>query len=353
MSRRFLGVALVAACAIPVAAPPAASAKTAPPAVTVMTRNLYLGADLIPLATQPNAAAFEQAAAQRLQTVQGNDFAMRAKGIAAEIAAKKPDLVGLQEAAVWYRSPDGVKDGGATQSTQLIYDSVAELQKQLAARYAPYTLVRKRPWFDFEAPTSLGFDVRLVQQDAILVRKGSRVRISRSFDGGYAKTFDVTTFAGLARSRRGWVGADAKVGNRSFRFVTTHLEAYSPDIANTQMKQLLARTLASKKRQTILVGDFNSDPKTAGSDRGASRTPSAYGTALDAGFFNLLPRRETCCEPEDLHKTGKLDQWIDHIIVRPKLRVVRSSIVGNRTSDRVGGLWPSDHAGIAATLRLR
>jgi hypothetical protein len=35
------------------------------------------------------------------------------------------------------------------------------------------------------------------------------------------------------------------------------------------------------------------------------------------------------------------------------VRRIRSSIVGARASERVGGLWPSDHAGVVATLRLR
>ncbi len=137
--------------------------------------------------------------------------------------------------------------------------------------------------------------------------------------------------------------------------MTTHLEAYSDEIADAQMRQLLGKVLTSRTRQTILVGDFNSDPKKAKPDaRGTTRTPNAYGTALSKGFFNPLPRRETCCFGEDLHSTAeKLDSWIDHIVVRPRIRAVRSAIVGSRASDRVGGLWPSDHAGITATLRLK
>jgi endonuclease/exonuclease/phosphatase family metal-dependent hydrolase len=358
MSPRKWGAALVIGCAlVPVAAPAPAPAKSSKDRdLKVMTRNLYLGADLIPLATSPDLASFEQAAAQRFRTVQANDFATRAKGLAAEIAKQKPDVIGLQEAAVWKRSADGVKDGAATPADQVVYDSVAVLEKELRARGQSYEVAVIRPWFDFEAPTALGFDVRLTQQDAVMVRtgKGAKVRVGKTFKGGFTKTFDVPTKAGLARSARGWAGIDAKLGKRRFRFVTTHLEAYSPAIADTQMKQLLRKTLASKGTQTILVGDFNSDPKTsAGDDRGADRAPSAYGTALDAGFFNLLPRRETCCFPEDVHGNGKLDSWIDHIVVRPKVTVVRSAIVGSKPSERVGGLWPSDHAGIAATLRLK
>lgn len=349
MSHGSLRAALLGAGALLVLAAPAAQAASTPNRdVKVMTRNLYLGADLIPLAVQPDLATFEQAAAVRFQTVLKNDFPTRATAIAAEIAREKPDLIGLQEAAVWKKSPDGVKDGNATPATELVYDSVAELSKALKARKLSYKVVVKRAWFDYEAPTALGHDVRLTQQDVVLARtgKGARVRLGRSFQGGFDDTFDAPTQVGLARSPRGWVGVDAKIGGRGFRFVTTHLEAYSAEIATKQMQQLLKESLASRTRQSILVGDFNSDPKDA--------APSAYRTALDAGFFNPFPRRATCCFDEDLTQTTKkLSTWIDHVIVRPRAKLLRSRIVGAGTGDRRGGLWPSDHAGIAGTLRLK
>jgi endonuclease/exonuclease/phosphatase family metal-dependent hydrolase len=355
MSHRRLGAALIAACvALPLCVPATSSAGTNSRDIKVMTRNLYLGADLIPLATQPDRPTFEQAAAERFRTVLRNDFATRAKAIAQEIRRTKPDLIGLQEAARWLRGADGVKDGPTTPATQVVYDSTDILRRELRALGQQYRVAGARDWFDYEAPTALNHDVRLIQRDVILVRENSRVRVRRSFRGGFRDTFDPPTVVGTARQLRGWVGVDARLGERRFRFVTTHLEAYDPAIGDKQMKQLLAGPLKSKRRQSILVGDFNSDPKTGGQDsRGAQRAPSAYRTVLDADFVNPLPRRETCCFPEDLSTTSQLDSWIDHIVVRPRARVVRSSIVGSRTANRVGGLWPSDHAGIFATLRLR
>jgi endonuclease/exonuclease/phosphatase family metal-dependent hydrolase len=357
MSHRRLGAALLAACAaLPLTVPAVASAGSSSRDrdVKVMTRNLYLGADLIPLATQPDQATFEQAAAARFQTVLRNDFPTRAKSIAREIRRHRPDLIGLQEAARWLRGPDGVKDGPTTPATQLVYDSTDTLLRELRALGLRYRVVRSRDWFDYEAPTALNHDVRLIQRDVILIREGSRVRAGRTFARGFRDTFDPPTVVGTARQLRGYVGVDARLGNRRFRFVTTHLEAYDPAIGEKQMQQLLRNELRSKRRASILVGDFNSDPKTGGEDsRGAQRAPSAYNEAIDADFVNPLPRRETCCFPEDLHNTARLDSWIDHIVVRPRMRVVRSAIVGTRSSERRGGLWPSDHAGIAATLRLR
>src|SRR3954465_9599534 len=344
-SRRAAAL-LAALCAV-AALPAPASAKKQD--LKVMTRNVYLGADLIPLASAGDEAAFEQAAAQRFQTVQNNDFPARAKLIAAELRKAKPDLVGVQEATTWRRGADGVKDGSQTPATRVVYDSATELLKALKAAGAPYRLVVQRPWFDFEAPTALGYDVRITQRDVILLRKGSKVKIRKRFKGGFAHHFDPPTVRGPAPELRGWVGVDGTLAKRKFRFVSTHLEAYSPAVADQQMQELLKKSgpLGSKKRRSILVGDFNSAPGTNANDRGTARDANAYYSAIDAGFRNPLPKRKTCCFAEDLHSTAnRLETWIDHVLVRPKIKAVKSGIVGTR---QVGGLYPSDHAGIFAT----
>ena len=318
-----------------------------------MSRNVYLGADLIPLAAAADQPAFEQAAAQRFQTVQSNDFPTRAKALAAEIRKAKPDIIGVQEATIWRRGADGVKDGSTTPATQVFYDSSKELQKALKAIGSPYKEVVGRDWFDFEAPTALGYDIRVTQRDVILVRKGSKMKVRKTFRGGFTDHFDPPTPVGVARQLRGWVGVDGTLAKKKFRFASTHLEAYSPAIANQQMQQLLKTggPLGSRKRRSILVGDFNSAPAGNANDRGTQRDANAYYSAIDAGFRNPLPKRRTCCFAEDLHTTAKpLETWIDHVLVRPRIKALRSGIVGTK---QVGGLYPSDHAGITATLRLK
>jgi hypothetical protein len=354
---RPLALLLAAGAALGLASPALAASKKAERAdLDVMVRNWYLGADLIPLAGAKDMAEFEQAAAQRFQTVQANDFTKRAAALAAEVAKHKPDLIGVQEAAVWKRSPDGVKDGMATAASITVYDSVTVMQEALRKRGLSYRVVVKRAWFDYEAPTALGHDVRLTQQDVVLVRSGKGakkgLKLGRSFKGGFRDVLTVPTQAGPAASPRGWVGVDGSLNGRKFRFTTTHLEAYSPEIGDKQMAQLLAGPAKSRKTLQLLVGDFNSDPKTAGTDdRGAERKPNAYQTAIGAGFHNPLPRRNTCCFAETLTQTNEsLDSWIDHAVTRPKVKVLRSSRIGTR---QVGGMYPSDHAGIVARLRLR
>ena len=295
--RRAVAALLVAlsACAV---VPAAASAKKQD--LKVMTRNLYLGADIIPLAAAQDEASFEQAAAQRFQTVQNNNFPARAKLVAAEIKKAKPDLVGLQEATTWRRGPDGVKDGPATPATQVVYDSTKELLKALKQAKAPYKVVVKRDWFDFEAPTALGYDVRITQTDVILARKGSKVKLGKSFKGGYKNHFDPPTVRGVAPELRGWVGVDATLAKHKFRFVSTHLEAYSADIANKQMQELLTGygPLSSKKRASILVGDFNSpaEPtrtRTPTSRRSRPASPTRSRSAARAASLRTCTARPT------------------------------------------------------------
>ena len=287
--------ALLVALSALVALPAAASAKKQD--LKVMARNVYLGADLIPLASAPDKAAFEQAAGQRFQTVQNNDFPRRAKALAAEIKKAKPDIIGVQEATIWRRGADGIKDGSATPATQVVYDSSKELQKALRAAGTPYREAVGRTWFDFEAPTALNYDVRVTQRDVILVRSGSKMKVRKTFRGGFSNILRVPTQVGVAEQKRGWVGLDGTLAKKKFRFVSTHLEAYSAQTADQQMQELLKSSgpLGSKKRQTILVGDFNSAPGANSNERGTNRDASAYYSAIERGFRNLLPQRKTCC----------------------------------------------------------
>src|SRR3954454_7518776 len=89
------------------ALPSAAGAAPRHTDVTVMTRNLFLGADLIPLAVSTPGAEFEHAAGDVLRQVTGSEPNERMTLIAREIARAKPDLVGLQELTLWRTGPKG------------------------------------------------------------------------------------------------------------------------------------------------------------------------------------------------------------------------------------------------------
>jgi hypothetical protein len=46
-------------------------------------------------------------------------------------------------------------------------------------------------------------------------------------------------------------------------------------------------------------------------------------------------------------------QGVDLMLIRGQIDVRSIQLVGDQSSDRVNGLWPSDHAVIVTTLQLR
>jgi hypothetical protein len=85
--------------------------------------------------------------------VQANDFPARAQVIADEIAAAKPDLVGLQEATL-YRT-DVPPDGPATPAETLAYDFSELLVDARAQRGLSYEPVSTFKGTDIELPAGL------------------------------------------------------------------------------------------------------------------------------------------------------------------------------------------------------
>src|SRR5260370_35209755 len=88
--------------------------------------------------------------------------AERAAAMAREIASQRPDLVALQEASV-------LRTGSGGPATTVRSDLLQSLLDALAGLGQPYVAVAIFPGFDPQAPSPLGFDVRLTTQDAILV----------------------------------------------------------------------------------------------------------------------------------------------------------------------------------------
>jgi hypothetical protein len=90
------------------------------------------------------------------------------------------------------------------------------------------------------------------------------------------------------------------------------------------------------------------------------RTLATYKAAIDAGFTDAwLEARMadpgfTCCQNANLsNATTGLNQRIDLVLLRGITTVSDVRLVGNKPSDKTpSGLWPSDHAGLAMTLRI-
>lgn len=326
---------------------PAEAAERRATDVTVMTRNVYLGADITKPVLAQTQAEFEQANADLLAEVQRTDFPARAKLLAREIHRARAHLVGLQEVALWRRSPQGVKDGTATPARVVIQDFLKLLRAELRRLGASYRVARVTTEFDYEAPTALGYDARLTIRDVILARSDVRRRNAR--DGNYRAKTEVQTAGGEVAITRGWNSVDATVGRARLRFVNTHLEAFGAQVRERQAKELVGRRGPMRtKLPIVLAGDLNSDRRAK-----APEDRLAYRAVTRAGFVRRATSRHACCNPPELtNPKPAFDHTVDHILTEPRLPLRRSYVTGN-TVRTPSGLWPSDHGGIVSVLRFR
>ena len=101
INRRLCSVAVMPILAVLLVAPSVsaqASSTVDRQRVSVMTRNLYLGADLTPVLSAANPIT---GIVSVVNAVAATDPAARMAAVAREIAARHPLLVGLQEVASW------------------------------------------------------------------------------------------------------------------------------------------------------------------------------------------------------------------------------------------------------------
>jgi endonuclease/exonuclease/phosphatase family metal-dependent hydrolase len=328
----------------------AGEAKRSPITVRVMTRNLYLGANLDAILQAKSFGEAYAAVEKDWQDVQANDFPTRARAIAREIAAARPDFVGLQELSL-YRTQTPA-DFTVTPATTVALDYAKELRQALAARKLRYRFLAIGKATDAELPSGdpPKQDIRLTIRDGLLVRIDKQIKIRRVRTGLYKTTTPL--FGGLVTAKRGWVLADATVGGRTFRVITTHLESFNDTSQVAQGKELAAPGgPAGTSLPTVLLGDLNSRADGSG-------TPT-HADLLAAGFQDAWQQAHpsevglTCCHGDDLREVGgPFYSRIDYVLLRNGFRALGAGIVGEAPADRVSGLWPSDHAGVWARLRL-
>jgi endonuclease/exonuclease/phosphatase family metal-dependent hydrolase len=355
-TRRALACALTLTLLLAPTALAEAAQPTKPVDLTVMTRNIYLGGNIFgPLEAGNDRAEFERLSGELWAEVQGTDFVgTRARLLEREIRRTKPDLVGLQEVALWRRGPDGVKDGANTRATEVVYNFLKTFRERLARGDLRYTPVVKQREADIETSIDAGYDVRLTMFDVILVKERKGLRVIRKMKSQYDTSIGVPTPAGELRSRRGWTAVDVSFKGKRFRFVNTHLEAAADSTREAQARELVAPGgPLSGNRQYIVVGDFNSDPQGRESPSGAFDILADFGL-VDTWRFG--PGYSCCLAQSDARdpNADSFDHRIDLILAKPRLRAIRGEVVGDEVGDRApNGLWPSDHAGVVTRLRLR
>jgi hypothetical protein len=356
----------IVALALPAGAAAAKGGKESEE-VTVMSRNVYLGANLDPALGAPTLNEAVEGAGQIYHEIERTNFPERAVLLADEIKDAKADLVGVQEGALWQVQVPSDTGGppinpGATPATDVKYDFLQLLMDRLGRKYR---VVGVQNEFTGELPADTdsndstgGFegadlDIRLTMRDFIIARDG--VKTSKVKSGNYQNRFSTTVGGVPVFADRGWVSTQAKVGDVKFRFVNTHLEAFGdPAIRAAQARELVNGPAKSRK-DVVLVGDMNSDKDDTGGHN------AAYDVIRDAGFIPRQAKGGTSGHEESLtnpNDQGGFDRTIDFVFVNNrdiKLDKRKSEITGRDAGSPMsspGGLWPSDHAGVLSTLEF-
>lgn len=284
---------------------------------TVMTQNLYLGADVAgALELLPDVAA---AAEDLWSQVSVTDFPSRVPALAREVAAANPAVIGLQEATTWSCTPDGTSEPVA------VYDFTAEYlaatasagpgyvvasrdgQQALSPGYAIAPIVGAtvvedpdtfQPLFGTDS-ASCGFSIA----DALLVRADLAERVTAVGIQTYDATLDI--IPGFITIQRGYAWADLDLDGTVVRFVTTHLESvWEPGVeplSVVQARQLVADH-AGYTGPLVVMGDMNADPRDPrglgvpnpggqpeASEACEGRACNAYWLIVDAGYTDAGP----------------------------------------------------------------
>lgn len=310
--------------------------------VSFMTWNIYQGFDPTPIFTAA-PAQIPQRVTEVFRQFLATDFPERANAIAGQIASKKPDFVGLQEAVlVQLMVPD---------FPVVTYDFVQLLLSALRNVGQHYEVAAVNENVSLQLPTSTGNTVSLLDRDVILLRKGSGLKIIKKQEANFTTNATVIIGGQPYVIVDGWSSVDVQVKKRVFRLINTHLSPISQAVQVAQGNELLTGP-ANTNLPLVMMGDFNSNA-------GGSGTPT-YMNFIDAGFQDAWVEAGvgdgfSCCQDSDvLNAVSTLGRRIDFILFKNGWNALAADVVGEEQDDRTPtALWPSDHAGVAATLTLK
>ena len=321
----------------------------------VMTRNMYLGTDFSEIFAAQTPEELVAEVAEAYGEVQASLPGERIAGIADEIEAGQPVLVGLQEVALWRVGAPFDPSPAET----VTYDFLQLLLDELNARGLHYAPVAVQTNFDAEVPAvfsqTLAFDVRFTDRIVVLARTDlntSQLKIGNVQANHFTTnlTFSTPTL-GMLTIPRAWISVDAKMRGKTYRFVNTHLESFSPIINFIQANELV-QTAGNTNLPLIFAGDFNADAESG---------DASYQLFLNAGLNDVWEQTN----PNDAGLTWALfltnpaaytapTQRLDLILIRGEINALGADVTGeNPLTDRTpSGLMRSDHAGVAASLKL-
>jgi endonuclease/exonuclease/phosphatase family metal-dependent hydrolase len=338
--------------------------------VKVMTWNVYVGTNVDYVLDAEDFYDLTQRVKVAYDTFQLTNFPERAQAIARQIKKYRPDLIGLQEVSlVQHFDVDGQTLLEECNFLQILLDAIAAqgMRYRLADSVQNIDIIMPR-LISFTPPANFVLDyIRLLDADVILVNRD--VQFSNTIKGEYLAKLPVPSPTGDdIIIPRGYVSVEARVRNKSYRFINTHLEAFTEQVRYPQAQELAA-IFSSDSIPNILVGDMNTGdptPPTPYNDATYQFLTGIEGGFVDSWVYNQFgnqgngytsPFSAALRDPyPDLY------QRIDLILVkncgdctvRHPIGPVWAEVIGDELKDRtISRLWPSDHAGVVAQLHLR
>jgi len=154
-----------------------------------------------------------------------------------------------------------------------------------------------------------------------------------------------TAVFGTVIDKRGYVLVNATLNGVPFQFVSTHLDPFHTPLQPLQAGDILAALSGSTEPQ-LVVGDFNADD-----------SEQTYREMIDAGFVDVAAAvgadGATCCQAPNLsNPASELSHRYDYIFERGFSSIDSAFLIGNTHFEEVPPLWPSDHAGLVATVDI-
>ena len=376
--------------------------------LTVMSRNLYLGADVgVALEKIPD---FSVAAQFMWDQVAATDFKKRAPLLASEAISHGADVIGLQEATHWYCKKN------FWSKNVVIYDFTEEFLRATKTQGSEYVLASRdgvnalnigysipaipyltmvndpesfQPIFGSDK-AACGFEIG----DAIVVKRELASQVLNVGNSEYEASYSIVPK--IMTIYRGYTWIDLDFGGSKTRIVSTHLESLwdKEKIPNAAMQaNQLISDLQTTNMPLIVIGDFNSDPRdpraTSDSNPGgqpeasevckaqvkqptltsAIDTCNAYWLMRRAGFIDSGPdalnpenyswgMNALLTGPDPIRNKAALEMGnqygftdrLDYVFLKNGATVLNSRLIGNNAPER--GMWATDHAGLVVKVRI-
>ena len=355
-------IALCALVAMVFVAAPSSPLAAQEANARVMTRNLFIGADLSAAFAVEDPSEIPAAAGEVLAEILASNFPARAQLLAQEIARNQPHVVGLQEV---YDIQANVLLGAAP---DIDLDFLRILSSELAALGQKYSVAIENdnvvaPVPLAIVPSGVWYQGSVRDRDVILVRQN--VAWANPMKGTYPTLIPTPYGFNLVR---GWTSVDVAFGGNAYRVVNTHLEVEATGAGCVQTLQAIDLQGALGFLDTalgvlpeVMIGDFNSDPSDSGCAALGNLSPY---TIMSGNSFTdtwLLRNNDPSATGEtwkfaslDASQPPTLTRRVDQIWIR---RAAAEGVTVRLTGDdptrtTPEGLYASDHLGVVARMTL-